>query len=84
MLSDDLLSIARAEWRSRPRRYNSYIRCTSQEWLQLPRLRRTRTSPRWLVWREDADSIYFRDSRGQGGTLTITATPLGGGGLTTS
>ena len=38
----------------------------------------------WLLWREDDDSIYFRDSRGSGGSLTITATPLGGGGLTTS
>ena len=34
----------------------------------------------WLLWREDDDSIYFRDSRGSGGSLTITATPLGGGG----
>ena len=38
----------------------------------------------WLLWREDDDSIYFRDSRGSGGSLTITATPLGGGALTTS
>ena len=39
----------------------------------------------WLVWREDADSIYFREFAGcSGGTLTITATPLGGGGLSTS
>ena len=37
-----------------------------------------------IVWRQADDAIYFRDSRGSGGTLSIIATPLGGGALTTS
>ena len=79
MLSDDLLALT-AQSGGPSTSANSYPMYTRNHSNSLPTQNQGNS---WLVWREDADSIYFRESRGSGGTLTITATPLGGG-LSTS
>ena len=79
MLSDDLLALT-AQTGGPSTTANSYGMYTRNHSNSLPTQNQGNA---WNVWREDADSIYFRDSRGSGGTLTITATPLGGG-LSTS
>ena len=75
MLSDDLLALT-AQSGGPSTSANSYPMYTRNHSNSLPTQNQGNS---WLVWREDADSIYFRESRGSGGTLTITATPLGGG-----
>ena len=75
MLSDDLLALT-AQSGGPSTTANSYAMYTRNHTNSLPTQNQGNS---WNVWREDADSIYFRDSRGVGGSLTITATPLGGG-----
>ena len=75
MLSDDLLALT-AQSGGPSTTANSYAMYTRNHTNSLPTQNQGNS---WNVWREDADSIYFRESRGSGGTLTITATPLGGG-----
>ena len=79
MLSDDLLALT-AQSGGPSTTANSYGMYTRNHTNSLPTQNQGNS---WNVWREDADSIYFRDSRGTGGSLTITATPLGGGGTST-
>ena len=79
MLSDDLLALT-AQTGGPSTAANAYPMYTRNHSNSLPTQNQGNS---WLVWREDADSIYFRESRGTGGTLTVTATPLGGGGTST-
>ena len=76
MLSDDLLALT-AQSGGPSTSANAYAMYARNHSNSLPTQNQGNS---WLVWREDADSIYFRESRGSGGSLTITATPLGGGG----
>ena len=79
MLSDDLLALT-AQSGGPSTSANAYAMYARNHSNSLPTQNQGNS---WLVWREDADSIYFRESRGSGGSLTITATPLGGGGTST-
>ena len=79
MLSDDLLALT-AQSGGPSTAANAYAMYARNHSNSLPTQNQGNS---WLVWREDADSIYFRESRGSGGSLTITATPLGGGGTST-
>ena len=75
MLSDDFLALP-AQATTPATAAGAYTMSTRNSSNTLPTQNQGNN---WLVWREDDDSIYFRDSRGSGGSLTVTATPLGGG-----
>ena len=78
MLSDDFLSLP-AQASSPATTAGAYVMVARNTANSLPT---NNQGNNWMLWREDDDSIYFRDSRGSGGSLTVTATPLGGGPAT--
>ena len=80
LLSDDIMALTAVA--DAPTTEANSLPLTS---LNLSQANLASTAGNFLVWREADDALWFRSSRSAAFNVTITATPIGGGGsLTTS